>query len=247
MFDAAARDRIQALLVERARADERVAAAALLGSLTTGQADRWSDLDLALAVAEGIPVTDVVNDWSQALSTEFRATVLLDLEAGRALYRVFLLPGWLQVDLSFAPGGRVLKGGPRLELLFGETSPMPSTPPSPENRFGWGVVYARHAFVCLQRERWWQAAYCITEVRNAAMDLACLARGLPAKFGRAYDDLPSDLLARFEPTVFSGLSSDDLFRAMRAAVSCLSEQGAAVPWAEDLRSDLAALANGWLD
>ena len=241
MFDAALRDRVQAAIAERAERDPRIAAAAVVGSLATGRADRWSDLDFAFGDTEEVSVSDVIGDWSRALASEFHATVLLDLRSGGAQYRVFLLPGCLQVDLSFASGGHVLQGSPRMRLLFGGTWPMQSAPQSPEDLFGWGVLYVRHAYVCLQRQRWWQAAFCITAVRNAAMDLACLARELPTRFGRAYDDLPTDLLAQLEATNFASTSPDDLGRSFRAAVRCLIDQGASVSWAGDLRQDLLAL------
>lgn len=243
MFDTVIRDRVQAAIVKHAERDGRITAAALVGSLATGGADRWSDLDFAFGVAEGVATGEVIDDWSRALASEFHGTALLDLHSGGAQYRVFLLPGCLQVDLSFAPGGDVLQGSPRLHLLFGTTRPMQSTPPSSEDLFGWGVLYARHAYVCIQRQRWWQAAFCITAVRNAAMDLACLARQLPERFGRGYDDLPEDLLLRLEATIFADTSPDELTRALRAAIRCLIGQGSSIPWAKDVQGDLAFLAD----
>ena len=242
MFDEAARDQVRAALAERAASDVRIGSAALLGSLATDQADRWSDLDLSLGVAEGADFNDVVEDWTGHLVSELGATVLLDLTSGGVLYRVFLLPGWLQLDLSFSPGGRVLQGGPRLRLLFGSTSQMRPTRQAPEDRYGWGVIYARHAYVCLQRERWWQAAFCVTEVRHAAMDLACLVRGLPARFARAYDDLPGDVRDGFEPTIFAGLEPGQLVTSLRAAIARLTEHGADVPGAGQVNQDLLALS-----
>lgn len=242
VFDPMVRDQVQAWLVRRAEQDERIAAAAVVGSLAAQRADQWSDLDLTLGVADGIAVANVIDDWSGALAAEFQASVLLDLHSAGAQYRVFLLPGWVQVDLSFAPDGRVLQGGSHIQLLFGATSPMPSTPRSPDDAFGWGVVFARHGHVCLQRRRYWQAAFCISSVRNAAMDLACLHRGLPARYGRGYDELPPDLLARFDASLFSDTNADDLDPALRAAIGFLAEQGAAIPRTENVCRDLRDLA-----
>jgi len=40
-------------LLELARADPRVVAGAAVGGTVTGASDRWSDLDLTFAIAEG--------------------------------------------------------------------------------------------------------------------------------------------------------------------------------------------------
>lgn len=242
MFDAAERGRVLSALIAHAERDPSIASAALVGSLTSGHADRWSDIDLAFGVADGADLDSVVADWSRRLASEFDGCTLLDLESGGALYRVFLLPGCLQVDLSFAPGARVLRGSERFELLFGEDAEMDPTPASgADGLFGWGVLYARHAYVCIQRERWWQAANYVAAVRDAAMSLACHSRQLPVRFGKGYDQLPADLLRRFEATIFRSLRADDLAQALRAATGLLLEQGASVPWAAKVGTDLVAL------
>ena len=41
--------------------------------------------------------------WTQRLKEDADAVVLFDLASGPAIYRVFLFPDALQVDLSFAP------------------------------------------------------------------------------------------------------------------------------------------------
>src|SRR5215472_7348420 len=93
------RDRVLALVAT----DPRIVAGAVVGSLALREGDRWSDLDLTFAVAESSPVLEVLRDWTRILADEFRAVVLFDLPAGASIYRVFLLPGCLQFDLSFTP------------------------------------------------------------------------------------------------------------------------------------------------
>lgn len=248
MFDVAERERIQSVLVARAEHDERIASAALVGSLATDQADQWSDIDLTFGVAHGTEPADVIADWSQDLASDFAACTLLDLYSGGAQYRVFLMPGCLQVDLSFAPGAGALQSSPRFRLLFGVAGEMQTTgvqtkPQSPDDTFGWGVLYARYSYVCIQRRHWWQAAHYIAAVRDAAMNLACLAHQLPASFGKGYDRLPADVLRRFEPTLCRSTSRDDLGNARRAATATLIEHGAAVPWAANVQADLIALSS----
>lgn len=185
MYTPADRDRIRALLADKARDDERIAAAALVGSLVTDQFDRWSDVDLTFGVADGFEVRDVLEDWTRDVTAELDATPLLDLESGGAIYRVFLLPNCLQVDLSFAPVVR--QGTPRFQLLFGDYEAATPSPPRPAELFGWAVHYAHAARVCIERGRLWQAEHCISQLRDNALGLACAARGLPARFGKGLD------------------------------------------------------------
>jgi len=115
---AALRDRILAL----AEADPRVVAGAAVGSLALGGGDPFSDLDLTFAVADEVPVAQVLEDWTRTLRDELAAVQLVDLERGPTIYRVFLLPDALQFDLSLTPAARFVPAGPRFRLLFGQTA-----------------------------------------------------------------------------------------------------------------------------
>src|SRR5665213_1146024 len=136
MFSVEYREHIRELLVEKARSDSRLPAAASVGG-SAGQGDRWSDLDLTFAVADGTPVEAVLADWTQTLLADFDAVVLFDLPFLSTIYRVFLLPGKLQVDLSFTPAAEFGALGPRFQLLLGAAVERPFPPsPSPEHIFG---------------------------------------------------------------------------------------------------------------
>ena len=67
MFTSDDRDRVRRRVLEMAEADGRVVGGAALGSLALGEGDRWSDLDLMFAVADGVSVSDVLEDWSRML------------------------------------------------------------------------------------------------------------------------------------------------------------------------------------
>src|SRR6188768_998812 len=103
MFSIEDRNRVRDRALELASSDERVVAGAIVGSLALDEGDRWSDLDLTFGVADGVPVLDVLDDWSRRFAAEFDAVQLFDLPAGSTIYRVFLFPGCLQFDLSFSP------------------------------------------------------------------------------------------------------------------------------------------------
>src|SRR5215475_5528923 len=101
MFTVEERDRIRAHLLARAEADGTITGAAFTGSLATGDGDRWSDTDLVLAVRGELKA--VVNRWTRWLYHELGARHHWDLTTEHKVIRVFLLPGWLEVDLTFAP------------------------------------------------------------------------------------------------------------------------------------------------
>lgn len=238
----AQRDRVLAL----AERDRRVVAGAAVGSLALGGGDRFSDLDLTFAVADDVPVSEVLDDWSHTLSDELAAVHLADLEQGHTIYRVFLLPDALQVDLSLTPAARFAPGGPRFRLLFGETAQREAAAPkSPTaaDLFGWGVIYALHARACIERGRFWQAEHYIGAVRDRALSLACLRRQLPAVQARGYDDLPGETLARLDATHVATLEPELLRSALSATTSLLLREGqqANVPGADVVEQRLAEL------
>src|SRR2546423_11286325 len=104
MFTVEERERIRERLVGMGRADPRIEAAAAVGASALDGGDRWSDLDLTFGLAEGVPIEAVLSDWTRRVENEFDAVTLFDLPFRSSIYRVFLFPGSLQVDLSFTPG-----------------------------------------------------------------------------------------------------------------------------------------------
>ena len=227
MFSVADRDHVRNRVLEMAAADSRIVAGAVVGGLAEGAGDRWSDLDLTFAVADDVPVTDVLGDWTQELAAEFEAAHLFDLPAGASIYRVFLLPGCLQVDLSFTPASAFGARGPRFRLLFGEAVDRPHVPPPSANElFGLGVHHAVRGRFCIERGRFWQAEYWISGARDQGLALACRRRGLAVAEGRGFDELPRDVLARFENALVRSLHPEELRRALTGAVAGLVAESA---------------------
>jgi len=231
MFTVEQRDALRDRVLSLAEKDPRVMAGAAVGSLALGGGDRLSDLDLTFAVADGVPVLEVLDDWTRALSYEFAAVPLVDLERGPTTYRVFLLRDLLQFDLSMTPAARFVPAGPRFRLLFGETATgVPDNAPRPPvaaDLFGWGVIYALHSRSCIERGRVWQAEHYIGAVRDHALSLACLRLGLTAVQARGYDDLPAEVLAGFSETHVGSHEPERLRGALSAAVEALLREGSA--------------------
>jgi hypothetical protein len=221
-FSVQERERVRERLLERADADVRVVAAAVVGAEAHGAADRWSDLDLTFGVADGASIADVLTDWTRDLAAELDAVELFDLHLGSTIYRVFLLPGNLQIDLSFTPEADFGALGPHFRLLFGTAVERPASHPATARQlFGLGVHHAVRARFCIERDRAWQAEYWISGVRDQALALACLRRGLQTAYGRGFDRLPADLLSKMEPALVRALERSELLRALAVAVEAL--------------------------
>jgi hypothetical protein len=240
VFTVEQRDALREHVLQLAEEDERVVAGAAVGSLAVDGGDRFSDLDLTFSIADDVPTTEVLDDWTRTLIGARDAVPLADLERGPTIYRVFLLPDALQFDLSMTPAAQFRPAGPRFRLLFGETAagesevPRPPVagdlfipmPPIVHDVFGWGVIYALHARACIERGRVWQAEHYVGAVRDHALSLACLRQGLPAAQARGYDDLSAETLARFEDAHVGAVEPGALRAALAASVLALMREGA---------------------
>lgn len=219
MFTVEERDRVRDRLVEMGKSDRRLVAGALIGSTTAGGGDRWSDLDLTFGLAENATLVDVLDDWTARLQNEFHAVHLFDLPYQSTIYRVFLFPGNLQVDVSFAPKAEFGALGPKFRLLFGKaierSQPKPT---SPQHLFGMAVHHLIRARICIERGRLWQAEYWIIEARNQVLSLACLHRGLPISNSRGFDDLPTEILEPLTSPLICELTRDHLMTALARTI-----------------------------
>lgn len=235
------RDRIRDLLVAKAHADPEIIAAALIGSTVTG-GDRWSDLDLTFGVAPGVAIDDLVARWTADVVAEFDAVVLFDLPVPPTLYRVFLLPGGLQVDLSFTPGP-ASKRSPRFRLLFGDAEERPASPPqSPEHLFGVGILCLTHANTCIARGRRLQAEHWIHEARDHALTLACARLGFDTYLARGFEQLPPEVTVPLDGALVRELSLEELRRAHAVAREGLLREAQTMPdLVARVRSKLADL------
>lgn len=247
MFSVNDRDRIRDYVLELAASDARVVSGAMVGSLALGGGDRWSDLDLTFAVADEFSIFDVLEDWTHKIAGELSGAHLFDLPSGASIYRVFLLPGCLQFDLSFTPASKFGAAGPKFKLLFGSSVERPYTqPPSAHELFGYAVHHALRARFCIERGRYWQAEYWISSTRDYALSLACRRRGLSAYHGRGFDDLPLQVREFFKSTLVTTLERDELLRALNSAIEGLVGEADEVrELAEKVEPQLHELTLAW--
>lgn len=235
------RNRIRDSLVAKGRADPRIVSAALVGS-SAEEGDRWSDLDLTYGLSKEANVTDVLSDWTDQIQKDFNAVPLFDLEHSSTIYRVFLFPGNLQVDLSFSPGSEFGPSGPRFKLLFGSAVTKHGTLQlSAQHLFGLAVHHVLRGTICLERGRLWQAEYWLSEARNEILTLACLNHGLDTAHGRGFDGLPPEILDPFKDTLASSLDRGELLRTLRRMIDCLVDNSGGLP-NESLVAQLRELA-----
>jgi hypothetical protein len=247
MFSIADRHRLHDQVLQLAASDPRVVAGAVVGSLAFEGGDRWSDLDLTFAVADDVPLAQVLEDWAHQIVAEFDAVHLFDLPSGPSIYRVFLLPGCLQFDLSFTPASAFGASSPKFRLLFGQAVDKPYLPPpSAHELFGYPVHHALRARFCIERGRFWQAQYWIDGLRETALSLACRRRGLPARYGRGFDDLPAEVHDAFKSTLVTALGREELLRALRSAVTGLIRESEEVKsLAAKVEPQLRELIRAW--
>jgi len=222
MFSVDDRNRVHDHVVDRAKADGRVVAGAVIGSLATSGGDRWSDLDLTFGVADGVALSEVLEDFTIDLGRAFDATHLFDLPSGAAIYRVFLLPGCLQFDLSFAPASQWGALGPEFRLLFGQAAQLTQGQPPPARQIlGYAVHHALRARFCIERGRYWQAEHWVSALRDYALSLACRRRGLPTHYGRGIDELPYDVREIARGSLPRTLDGEELRRSLSSAIDLL--------------------------
>ena len=160
MFTSENRNRLRSDLLEHAAKDRRISGAAITGSAADGLEDRWSDIDLAFGVSDAAELPNVLSDWTARMYHDHLALHHLDVRFGGWIYRVFLLPSTLQVDLAFVSVTEFRALAPSFRLMFGEAAEPRNFPPTPPGDIvGLAWLYALHARSCIARGNLWQAEY----------------------------------------------------------------------------------------
>jgi hypothetical protein len=244
MFTPEQRARLRSALLDRAATDSRISSAAITGSAADGCEDRWSDIDLAFAVLGSAELPELLADWTAHMYDQCLALHHLDVTFGAWLYRVFLLPGALQVDLAFVFAVDFRPLSPSFRLVFGEAhEPRFESPSRPAEIAGMAWLYALHARSCIARRKFWQAEYMVSGIRDHVLALACIRHGLPAVHGRGMDLLPPEVAGQVEGALVRHLDPGELLRAFRVAVTALLGEITAVDpeLAERLRETLVMM------
>jgi len=229
VFSEAERARLRNDLIATARTDPQIRAAAVVGSAAADREDSWSDIDLALRLADGLSPGDVVGGWTELMYDSHAAVAHVDVWAEPALYRVFLIANSLQVDISFWPAGDFAQRGGAFRLVFGQANtpfPRPERPPEPLIGLAW--LYGLHVRSSIARNRPLQALYMLNNMRDQVLSLACLRSALSPVEARGADDLPPEVRQSFRETVPHGLAAAELGRAFGRLTDLLMAEAGAV-------------------
>ncbi|PYC71563.1 hypothetical protein C7C45_11030 [Micromonospora arborensis] len=220
MFSVGERDSIRERLLGLAEGDPAVVGAAITGSHAVSGGDRWSDIDVAFGI-EG-PLDSAMRRWTELLYRDFAAVHHWDLPSGSSVYRVFLLPEMLEVDIGFTPAAEFGPHGPNWRTVFGHPAHAKEDPsPCRRTLVGLGWHHALHAWTCIRRHRWWQAEQWISALRGQVLALACLRLGHPTSHAKGAHLLPSEVTAPLNTTLVRALDEAELTRALTAATAAL--------------------------
>jgi hypothetical protein len=222
MYTSAQRDELRRELLVLARADPRITGGAITGSASMDREDAWSDIDLAFGVGRADELPGVLQDMTEHMYAHHGAIERLDVIREPWIYRVFILPSTLQVDLAFAPADAFGARAPTFRLVFGVAQePKHAGAPVVEELIGYAWLYALHARSSIARNKVWQAEYMIGNVRDHVLAIACRRLGLPAVEGRGIDALPADVVDPLRDALVRSLEPAELRRALGAVIDAL--------------------------
>lgn len=226
MFTSSRRDDVRQQLLELARQDRQIPAAANTGSYAVDDVDAFSDIDLAFAITGELPAA--LDRWTELLRRDFGAVQHWDLPVEQTVYRVFLLPDGLEVDIAFTPAVDFGPRGPRWQLVFGAPEvtghrPNPGGSDADRHRELVGLAWHHvlHARACIGRGKYWQAEWLIAGVREKVLALSCLRLGYSSSFARGVDQLPAAVSDPLRASLVRTLAPAELRRALAVGVAAL--------------------------
>ncbi|MBK9247889.1 MAG: nucleotidyltransferase domain-containing protein [Ignavibacteria bacterium] len=220
LFTIEKREEIRNAIISNVKSDNRIVSAAVIGSYSRGEVDRWSDIDLTFGIDETVPTNTVMDSMTEYMIQEFQAVVLFDISRGTTMYRVFILPGCLQVDLSFSSVSHFGAVGSHFTLLYGSSLEKPQPMPQKTRElFGYMIHHLLRAKFCAERDRLWQAEFWLAEARNYALKLACISHNLTIDYGRGYDDLPQEVLDCFTGSFIAQITKEEIVRGIREVIA----------------------------
>lgn len=225
MFTPHDRDTTLTRVLALAEADPRIDAAVITGSLGSGRADRWSDIDLDLLVSEGEACERVAGEWVERIGRELGVVHRYETAFGSTLVRGLFLPNGLLLDLAFTPSSDFTAWAP-VRVAFdrsGRATAIAAAPeswsPTPdwhgEAGFAWHDVL--HGCAAANRDRPWQALYFLQRLRNRTLALASERHGLDASEFKHVDDLPAGEREPLRASLVADLERGALLAAIEVA------------------------------
>jgi len=172
---------------------------------------------IVVCLSDGITLEAVLDDWTAVFAREWGVLDHFDLPFGSSVYRVFLLPSGLEVDVGVTPAADFGARGPQFRVLFGPTQHLEATPqPSSSTLIGLSWHHVLHARASIERHKLWRAEYWISAIRDHTLALACLRLGEDAREGRGIDRLPPVVTDPLTDALVRSLDEPELRRALAA-------------------------------
>jgi hypothetical protein len=223
------RDAAQVRLLSLLEGDPRIDAAVIAGSIGEGQADRWSDVDIAAVVDDAADCEGVTADWVDRMYREWPIAHHYETSFGTTLVRGFLLENALVLDLGFTPSRDFEVWAPvrvafdRTGLATGKAAAPQRWAPTPAwgSEAGFAFHDVVHACSAASRGRPWQAAYYLGRVRNRTLALASERRGFDADEFAHVDDLPATERDPLIGSLIGALDRSSLFAGIGVALEGL--------------------------
>ena len=175
------------------------------------------------------------------LERSLDAVHLFDLPLLSTVYRVFLLPGSLQVDLSFTPGAEFGPLGPRFALLFG-TAVERQQPPGATARHLFELPVHQAVRGVVLRRAWPAVAGRVLDQRRARPG-ARSRLPAPRAGGRLRPWVRP--AARAEDAMVRAIERRELLRALGSAVEVLLIETGELPDLAARVADRGLTADGW--
>ena len=225
MFTSEERAELRSDLLRRAASDLRLSGGAITGSLAASREDVWSDIDLAFGLANRAEMGEVLSDWTDHMYGERLAVHHLDTKFQGWIYRTFLLPSTLQVDLAFAPKDEFRALSPKFRLVFGRAEEPKHVPPPNLLDLStqcWGDLVCTRAAIA--SGELWQADYLLSRARDNMLALFCIRHDLSAYHARGIDFLPHDIKAKLESSFAMQLCESELSRALKIMEAVLNDE-----------------------
>ncbi|WP_405207230.1 hypothetical protein [Aquimarina sp. LLG6339-5] len=225
MYSIKERIEVQELIIDFAKSNSKIIDCAIVGSESVGNNDQWSDIDLTFGYEDKADIENILREWSKMMLERFSANILFDISFGESIYRVFLLPNALQVDLSFTPSEYFGAITNRFKLIFGKQKEKEfKSLPEINDIVGYAILFALKTRTSIERKNYWQAEYYLSKSRENVMVLKCLKENLNPFDGRGFDELPVDFLLQIQNALIIELNRPNLQNGLKTLTQILIEE-----------------------
>lgn len=216
------------------RTDDRIAGVVIVGSGAVGFEDDYSDIDLAVVVAEEEDTLPVFRDWKPRIEALLPVIHSFETIYGPNSYlHGFLFEGFLELNLGFVCLANLFAKRARWQVAFDRSGKIENIMRSSwEQRAGPDAQaaylsrlnsiwhYIIQVVIALKRGHPWRALHELEQIRSRVVELAGLRLGLETKHFRHVDQIPEEFLAELERTLVCSLAPADILRALKATTAC---------------------------